>query len=63
MESHTRAHGVKMASDQIRMSPMLELDTESGRFVGDRAEIANQLIKREYRAGYEVPELAVNVPN
>ena len=37
---------------------MLELDVEKGRFTGDSAEAANKFIKREYRKGYEVPELA-----
>ncbi len=63
MESHTRAHGVNMESDQIRLSPMLELDADTGRFVGNQSGMANKLIKREYREGYEVPELSVNVTN
>ena len=58
MESHTGAHGIKLESDQIRLSPMLELNVDQGRFVGDNAESANQFIKREYRKPYEVPELA-----
>ena len=63
MDAHTKAHGIKMESDQIRLSPMLELNTDSGRFVGDDAEKANKFIKREYRQGYEVPELASKVAN
>ncbi len=58
METHAKVHGVDLESDQIRLSPMLELNPEVGRFVGDNAEKANKLIKREYRKGYEVPELA-----
>ena len=58
MKAHTQAHGVEMDSDQIRLSPMLELNTDEGRFVGDKADMANKFIKREYRKGYEVPELA-----
>ncbi|MFT5302172.1 MAG: hypothetical protein ACI814_002986 [Mariniblastus sp.] len=58
MEAHTKVHGIKMESDQVRLSPMLELNTESQRFVGENAAVANKYIKREYRTGYEVPELA-----
>jgi len=58
METHTAAHGIKLESDQISLSPMLELDVEEGRFVGDKKDVANKFIKREYRKGYEVPELA-----
>jgi len=58
MEGHAKAHGIEMESDQIRLSPMLELDPEVGRFTGDNAAVANKFIKREYREGYEVPELA-----
>ena len=57
MEAHTAAHGIKLESDQIRLSPMLELNVEEGRFIGDN-KAANKFIKREYRKGYEVPELA-----
>lgn len=58
MEAHTAAHGIKLESDQIRLSPMLELNVDEGRFTGDNAESANKFIKRKYRKGYEVPELA-----
>ena len=58
MTAHTAAHGIKLENEQVRMSPMLELNVEKGRFVGDNAEKANGFIKREYRKGYEVPELA-----
>lgn len=63
MDAHTKVHGIKMESDQIRLSPMLELNTDSGRFVGDQADHANKFIKREYREGYEVPELVAKAAN
>ena len=56
--AHAEVHGIKLDNDQVRLSPMLELDVEKGRFTGDSAEAANKFIKREYRKGYEVPELA-----
>lgn len=58
MEKHVGAHGMKLDDNQIRLSGMLELDVDSGNFTGDNAEGANKFIKREYRKGYEVPELA-----
>lgn len=58
MESHTRANGVELESEQIRLSPVLELNSESGRFVGNRAADANKFIKRDYREGFAVPELS-----
>ncbi len=51
------AHGVKMESDAIQLSPMLEMDVASEKFVGNNAEVANGFLKREYRKGYEVPEI------
>ena len=63
MQAHTAVHGIKLDSDQIRMSPMLEIDTDTERFVGDSSAAANSFIKREYRKGYEVPELAAKVMN
>ncbi len=61
MDAHTQAHGLKLDSDEIRLSPMLELDVDDEKFVGANAEAANKFIKREYRKGYEVPELAGKV--
>ena len=58
MGEHLGEHGIKMESDAIRLSPMLELNPEEEKFVGDHAESANKFLKREYREGYEVPELA-----
>ena len=52
------AHGLKMESDSIKLSPMLEYDLASDKFVGEGADVANGFLKREYRKGYEVPELA-----
>ena len=63
METHTGLHGVAIDSDAIKLSPMLEMDPESEQFVGDNAEMANKFLKRTYREGYEVPELAEKVLN
>lgn len=57
MEEHLAAHNLKLTDSQIKLSPMLELDSETEQFVGEGAELANPLLKREYRKGYEVPEI------
>lgn len=51
------AHRIDMTSDQIKLSPMLELDVASEKFVGAQAEAANRYLKREYRAPFVVPEI------
>ena len=61
METHAKAHGLSLEGGDFRLSPMLELDLESEQFIGANAIAANQLLKREYRKGYEVPELAEKV--
>jgi hypothetical protein len=57
-EKHLKAHDLSLDNDAIQLSPMLSLN-DSGQFVGDHAEAANKLLKREYRKGYEVPEIAM----
>lgn len=61
MDKHVSAHGIKLENEAIRLSPMLELDVASSKFVGEHAAAANPFVKREYRKGYEVPELAATV--
>ena len=57
-EKHLVVHGLSLDDDSIQLSPMLSLDDE-GQFVGDHAEVANKFLKREYREGYEAPEIAL----
>ncbi|RMF39132.1 MAG: gfo/Idh/MocA family oxidoreductase [Planctomycetota bacterium] len=56
MQRHLAAHGVELT--ELRLSPMLELDPDQGRFVGPNAERANSFLKRKYRAPYVVPEIS-----
>ena len=42
--------------EDLRMSPILQHDPKTERFVGDHAEAANVFLKRQYRAPYVVPE-------
>jgi predicted dehydrogenase len=55
MAEHLSNHGIAISSKQISLSPMLEIDVENEKFVGENAEVANKLLKREYRARYVVP--------
>jgi hypothetical protein len=58
MNKHVAAHGVKMDGGEIKLSPMLTMNPETETFVGENADAANPLLKRKYRKGYEVPEIA-----
>ena len=52
-----RAHGVALASPAIKLSPVLEFDVASEKFVGEHADAANRYLKREYREPFVVPEV------
>ena len=58
MEQHLGVYNLKLDDKAIQLSPMLSIN-EEGKFVGEQSEKANALLKREYRKGFEVPELAV----
>ena len=38
------------------MGPMLTMDPEKEEFVGDRAAMANMLVKRNYREPFVIPD-------
>lgn len=57
MEEHLGVYKLKLDDKAIQLSPMLSLN-EEGQFVGENSEKANPFLKREYRKGFEVPELA-----
>ena len=57
MEQLLTAHGIKMEGDDVKLSPMLQLDAETEQFVGPGAEVANAFVKRSYRTPYVVPEI------
>lgn len=59
METHVGSHGIKLESDDIRLSPMLTVDAQKEVFVGANSDVANSYLKREYRDGYVVPEVDV----
>ncbi len=55
MQAHVAAHGVAMS--ELSLSPILNFDVSKGSFSGAGAAKANAFLKREYRAGYVVPEI------
>lgn len=57
MEGLLSRHSLQIESDQISLSPILEVDPTTGIFIGDHAESANALLKREYRGEFVVPEI------
>ena len=58
MHDHLQAHSVPADSADLRVSAMLEFDPASGRFTGENADGANKWIRRDYRKGFEVPEIS-----
>jgi hypothetical protein len=57
VEGLLNRHQINIESGDIRLSPMLEMDTRTQRFVGDSADSANRFMKREYRKGFVVPQI------
>ena len=57
MSKHLAVHDLSFDSEAVKLSPLLELDPKTEQFVGDSSDQANGLLRREYRAGYEVPEI------
>ena len=57
MEKHLKGHHIDIASDQIRLSPMLTVDAEKETFVGEHSDRANSFLRRQYRQGFEVPSI------
>ena len=55
-------HKLTLTDESIKLSPMLEMDAETEQFVGENSQVANAMLKREYRKGFEVPEVSVAEP-
>jgi predicted dehydrogenase len=56
-KGYLRENGVDLDATPATLGPWVGLDAERGRFVGDFAEAANGLSRREYREPFVVPEL------
>jgi hypothetical protein len=57
MHRHLSAHQVDWKHASIRMSPVLEVDSKSERFIGKHAEVANRYLKRQYRDPFQLREV------
>jgi predicted dehydrogenase len=56
---YLRGNGVDLDGTLATAGPWVTLDAKHGRFVGEFAEAANQLSRREYRKPYVVPDLTI----
>jgi hypothetical protein len=56
-EQHLAGNSIA-ANHALRLSPVLEFDSQSEQFVGESAAAANELLRREFRQGFEVPEIS-----
>ena len=54
---HLRENGVELAAAPAVLGPWVTFDGKKERFVGDFADPANALSRREYRKPFVVPEL------
>lgn len=60
LAGHLGVYGLTTRDTALVASPILTLDQETGEFVGDNSLVANKLLRREYRKGFEVPDLMAN---
>ncbi|HUG12196.1 MAG TPA: Gfo/Idh/MocA family oxidoreductase [Opitutaceae bacterium] len=58
MVEHLAANDVDITKTPLTMGVPLAIDSSAERFTGPRADAANALLTREYRAGFVVPHLA-----
>jgi predicted dehydrogenase len=54
---YLRGNGVDLDATPATVGPWVTLDAKEGRFVGDFADAANALSRREYRKPFVVPDL------
>ncbi len=57
MQKHMADHSITLDSGDFQLSPILHVDPAKEVFVGEHAASANEFLRREYRAPYEVPEI------
>jgi len=56
MLEHLKVNEVDLEKEPITVGPMLTMDPQAERFVGDYSEWANMYIKRNYREPFVVPD-------
>jgi predicted dehydrogenase len=55
-QAHLEANGIDLGKMPAALGPMLTMDSDAERFTGEFSREANQLVSREYRAPFVVPE-------
>ncbi len=58
-----RKNGVDLEATPATLGPWVTLDAKEGRFVGEFADAANALARREYRKPFVVPEITKGDPS
>jgi predicted dehydrogenase len=58
IEEHLVKNGIDPQKSNFELGPVLDFDAETQKFSGENAEVANGYLRREYRKGFEVPEIA-----
>ena len=56
MLENLAANEVDLEKEPITMGPMLTMDPEKERYVGESGDMANMFLKRNYREPFVVPE-------
>jgi len=56
MLDHLAANEIDLEKEPITIGPMLTMDAEKERYVGENSDMANMFIKRNYREPFVVPE-------
>jgi len=56
MVEHLKVNEVDLEKELITMGPMLTMDPEAEKFIGEYSELANMFIKRNYREPFVVPD-------
>ena len=57
MGVHLGSHSIALTDPDLKLGPLLYLDTEKEVFVGQNADDANAFLMRKYRTPFFVPEI------
>jgi len=55
-EEHLRLNGLNPAKEEIYLGPALTFDSQTEKFIGNNAEVANLFLKDNYREPFIIPE-------
>ena len=58
VEQHLKRNKVDIKKSQLHLSPTLEFDADSQKFVHGGADDANRYLRRDYRSKFVVPAMA-----